>query len=467
MAVTGVIGSPSPRLGTPPLRELTPETSRGFDLIDFATELRIGLLPWQRTAAIRALELNPDGSYRFRTVLILVGRQSGKTTLLKVWALWRMWRDEARLVLGAAQNLDIAREAWQGSVDLAEDLDGLGKVMYANGKESMSTWGGARYRITATTRGAGRGLSVDLLIMDEVREQRDWDAWSALSKTTIARPKGQIVCISNAGDDESVVLNSLRDAALGEKDPSLCLLEWSAPPGCDLDDPNMWAMSLPALGHTLDEASVRSSIATDPPAVARTELLCQHVSALDTALEGTGWAAGADPAGSIASHRKRLSACVDVSLDGNHVALVVAAALEDGRVRVEPVASWTVTVTARSELPALLSKLAPVEVCWFPGGPANALAPVLASLPNARALNGTDVPAACMGFADLVKAGMVVHNSDALLDSQVATASKLAQGDTYRFTRKGRGNCNALYAAAGATYSARTAKPARAKVFVA
>jgi hypothetical protein len=343
----------------------------------------------------------------------------------------------------------------------------VGKVRQANGEQCLWTDTGARYRITAATRGAGRGLSVDMLIMDEVREQRDWAAWSALSKTVIARPKGQIVCISNAGDDESVVLNSLRESALGGKDDTICLLEWSAPEGCDLDDPDMWAMSLPGLGHILSESSVRSAIATDPPAVARTELLCQHVTTLNTALDANGWANGADPNGTIAPYRGRLVVGIDVSLDGHHVALVVGTSLEDGRARVEPVASWTSTFDARRELPALLTQIAPLELSWFPGGPANALAPILQALPYAKPITGNDVTAACMGFADLVQAGMVLHNGDSLLDGQVASAQKLTQGDGYRFTRRGSGNCNALYAAAGAVYAARTAKPKRKAVFVA
>jgi hypothetical protein len=453
-------------LGTAPARVLTPETSAGFSLIEFASRIGVELLPWQQQAAIRALELNEDGTYRFRTILILVGRQSGKTTLLKVWALWRMYVDGARLVLGSAQNLDIAREAWLGSVDLAL-AEGLpGKARYSNGEQCWTTADGARYRIAATTRGSGRGLSADLLVMDEVREQREWTAWSALSKTVIARPKGQIVCISNAGDDGSIVLKSLREAALAEKDESLGILEWSAPDGCDINDPKMWAMALPGLGHILDESSVRAAIATDPPAVVRTELLCQHVSALNAALEGAGWGAGADPYGSVAPQREALRGAIDVSADGNHVALVVAADAGEGRVRVEPVASWASTLEARRELPALLADLKLKELVWFPG-PCQALAPALAHLPYARKLTQGEVSEACMGFADLVRAGMVLHNNDVLLDSQVATAAKQPQGDGWRFTRRGSGNCNALYAAAGAAMSARMAKPKRARVFVA
>src|SRR5262245_1903413 len=74
-----LLGRTEPRLFTPPLRPLNRKTSRGFEVIDFAKMIGEPLLPWQEWAVIHALELNPDGTYRFRTVLILVARQNGKS----------------------------------------------------------------------------------------------------------------------------------------------------------------------------------------------------------------------------------------------------------------------------------------------------------------------------------------------------------------------------------------------------
>lgn len=461
MALTAELqGRRQPRIATAPLRPLTAKTSLGFSLIKFAAAMGCPLLPWQEEAAIRAMELNPDGSYRFKTVLILVGRQSGKTHLLKLWALWRMLMDDAKMILGCAQSLEIAKEAWQGSVNILEDdlPEEISTVRYGNGEICLTLANGARYRISAASRGAGRGLSVDLLILDELREHRDWLAWSALSKTVIARPRGQIVAISNAGDDESVVLNSLRDAALAERDPQLCILEWSAPEGCELDDPEMWAYSVPSLGHTITADSIRAALATDPAGVFRTEILCQHVTSLNGALDATGWAAGADVGGTMAQYRKTLAAGIDVALDGNHVALVVAAATAEGKYRVEPVAAWQTMAEARAALPELIARLKPTGLAWFPNGPANALAPYLRSLPVSRELNGADVSGACMGLTDVVRDGLVLHNASALLDGQVATTGKTGAGDTFRFQRKGGGPCSAVYAMAGAVHLARLAE---------
>jgi phage terminase large subunit-like protein len=310
-----LLGREEPRLWTRNLRPLTRANTHGWEAITFAeTVLGFDLLPWQKWWLLHALELKQDGSYRFRTIVTLVGRQQGKTTLLKIVALWAMYLDRVHLVLGAAQSLDIARESWKGALDLARGnellANELTRVTTGSIETAMTLTNGARYRITAATPGSGRGLSVDLLILDELREQRDWEAWSALSKTTIARPNALTVAISNAGDDKSVVLNSLRSTGLAETDESIALFEWSAPDGCALDDPDAWCQAMPGLGHgTITESAVRLALATDPESVFRTELLCQSVDALNP---------GARPARvgrlrrSRARHRPDRAACGDV-----------------------------------------------------------------------------------------------------------------------------------------------------------
>ena len=105
---------------------------------------------------------------------------------------------------------------WCSSGCAAAELDG--KPRNVNGDEWFRVKSGGRYRITASNSRAGRGLSVDELNIDELRTQASWDAWSALSKTTMARPHAQTWCMSNAGDDSSVVLNQLRDSALAGRD---------------------------------------------------------------------------------------------------------------------------------------------------------------------------------------------------------------------------------------------------------
>jgi hypothetical protein len=271
---------------------LTPETSLGFEVCEFSRNvLGIDLLPWQEWLFVHGLELKPDGSYRFRTVLVLVARQNGKTTALKVLALWRMIMDGAQMVLGTSTNLDYAKESWEGAVQLAKGSEDVAAEFVwperrSNGEQTLTTLAGGRYKIGTASRTGGRSLAVDLLILDELREHRTWDAWSASSKTTNARPRGQRWALSNMGDDGSVVLNHLQAKALaklelGQGDDSLAIFEWSAPPGCDTADRSVWPAANPALGHTIAEDTLASDLGTDDEDVFRTEVLCQRVSLLE------------------------------------------------------------------------------------------------------------------------------------------------------------------------------------------
>lgn len=467
---SALLGRERPRLYTQPARRLTRKTTLGYEAAAFAEDmLGMQLLPWQRWWLLHALELEPGGGFRHRVILTLVARQSGKTTLLKALSLYFAYMGRARLILGSAQSLDIAREAWQGAVELAEsdpelraEIDSIRRV---NGEQELRLTSGARYRIAASTRSSGRGLSVDLLILDELREQRTWDAWGALSKTTMARPNALTVAISNAGDDQSVVLNQLRATALAGTDPTLAIFEWSAPEGCDLDDRRAWAQANPGLGYTITEQALASALSTDPPATFRTECLCQHVTQLDGAIDLAAWHDCADPNGNLEGVRGRVAACLDISPDLAHVTLSGAAVLDDGRVRTEVIEAWDSTEAARQELPELLAKVKPRVLGWMSGGPAASLASDLRGIKGARELKAAEVVQICQEFSEQVQARRILQPADALLDAQASAASKLYSGDGWRFGRKG-GHVDAVYACAGAVHLARTLPPPKPKLMI-
>ena len=455
-----LVGSIRPRLFTPPLRPLTRRTTRGYEVISFAEMIGEPFLPWQQWLVKHALELLPGGTYRFRVVLVLVARQNGKSSGKRTITLWRLYLDGARTVLGLAQDVALAREQWTLCQETIHDNPDLevewGGVRNVNGDENFWLANGARYLIRAMNRKAGRGYSIDEANIDELREQHDWKAWSAVSKTLMARENAQLWAMSNAGDEESVVLNQLRDAALAGRDPSIGIFEWSAPEGCELDDRRAWAQANPGLGYIISEQAIASAVATDPPEVFRTEVLCQKVDHLDTAIDLGGWKACADPIGSLAPAKDRLAACVDVAPDSAHVSLLAAGVMADGRVRLQVIAAWRSTDQARFQLDDVLDRLQAVQTGWYPSGPAAALAPILRKRAGQVELAGGKVGEACQGLADLVLARRVLHPGDPLLDAHVAGASKLPTGDGWRFVRRGAGHVDAAYAAAGAAYLAQT-----------
>ena len=125
-----LLGSETPRIFTPPLRELTPDTSLGFECIAFAESvLGVTLYPWQKWLLIHILELLPSGILRFRKVVVLVGRQNGKSTVGQVLALYFMAVLGAPRVLGTAQDLGTAEEIWQDTLDMARDAEDLAELI--------------------------------------------------------------------------------------------------------------------------------------------------------------------------------------------------------------------------------------------------------------------------------------------------------------------------------------------------
>ena len=451
------LGCETPRVFTPPLRPLTRKTTLGFDVIDFARDvLAITLFPWQAWLLIHMLELLPDGSLRFRTVVVLVARQNGKSTLSQILALWFMIVWGWPLVLGTAQDLDVAEEVWQGAVDLVEEDPELSlllkHVVKVNGKKSLELTSGSRYKVKAANRRAGRGFSGNLILLDELREHQSRDAWAAITKTTMARAEALVLALSNAGDATSIVARYLRKmahAAIGDPDgicgedavallpvvtddddldpddfeqdaDTLGLFEWSAPPGCDKWDRDGWAQADPAMNHPdgIPERNISAACKTDPEWVFRTEVLCQWS---DGSLEGpfppTTWEAGIDLASRLPDAAE-VTFCLDTSWDRTMSYIAFAGVREDGLPHVEVTAqrSGTEWVVSRHKGPDGTDEMRG----WFAdrateadpmtvvvqakGAPASSMLDDLKAVPHLTVVEwaGSDLGAASGQFFDLV-----------------------------------------------------------------
>ncbi|PHP52587.1 hypothetical protein [Actinomyces ruminis] len=288
---------------------------------------------------IHMLELLPDGRLRFRIVVTLVARQNGKSTVAMVVLLFLMYV-KGWSVLGTAQDLETSEALWAEAVALVDPseheddpdfVDELGdevrRISLGSGMKALQLWNGATYKVKATSRRAGRGKHVQLVVFDELREHQDWSSWSAVSKTTMAQDSGLVLALSNAGDHASVVLRHMRrlgHIALGDPDgiwgdapddttngldddgetdalaQSLGLFEWSTPPGASRWDRDSWAQSNPSMNHRradgsigIREETIAASAATDPPGEFMTEVQCQWLSssAKPPFMEGA-WEAG-------------------------------------------------------------------------------------------------------------------------------------------------------------------------------
>ena len=352
------MGKTEPRIWTKPRRELTPETSLGFLAIEYARSiLEMKLYPWQEWALIHALEitgdLESDWRFRFRTVFFMVSRQNGKTELSKVIASFFLNILRVESVFGTSLSMDKAEEVWEAVIaeqethkDLAAEIQ---RVARTNGGKKLILTGLRTYKVGAPTRRAGRGDANDLVLLDEVREHRDWETWSAAVASTNAKPNGMVVCFSNAGDPDSIVLRQLRSQAIelingtkaldfgGQVDTdSLGLFEWSAPDGAETDDLEALAQANPSLGYgRLTERALLSNRETFPESKFRSECMCQQVETIlpEPFPEGA-WLGGIDEESEI-SAESSLWFGIDMSSDRRWTVIAVCGMREDGNYHVE------------------------------------------------------------------------------------------------------------------------------------
>ncbi len=485
------MGRTEPRLWTPPLRALTPDTTVGYSQVAWARSIGRPFLPWQEFAVVHGGELMPDGRPRFRIVIVLVARQNGKTEIPSILSTYWLAVERSPLILGTSTKIEYARETWDKTRKIILKSSAFHgeydpKRWYVRGAGDTSMWlyerdndgeiiealEGPRYKIAAANEEGGRSLSVHRGIVDEWRQHRDRRAWDAIEPAA-SYWDSQIWCLSNAGDANSAVLNEYQDAAehfiaTGEGDPRVGLFAWTADPELPADHPDAILQANPRVGYggpSLEDlqAQARAAIRAGGETLTgfQTEKLCIRVKRLNPAIDPGSWLRARQP-GTLDEARSRLAACLDVSPDGAHITLAVAGVLPSGHVRGEIAGAWDSLAKARLELPALLERIKPKRLTWYPDGPGAVLAAELAKRPGwpprgivVEPIRG-DTAAACMGLETLVREREFLHSGDLLLDAHVAECERKKRGDRWVFVRADEGHIDAAYAMAGAAHTART-----------
>ena len=423
-------GKTEPRLYTPPLRKLTPDTTLGHAAIAYAKEiLEMDLYPWQEWALIHELEiigdLTGEWRFRYRTVVNMVSRQNGKTELSKVIASFFLNVLRVEAVFGTSLSMDKAEEVWEAVIleqeshkALAQDIQ---TVARRNGGKKLVLTGLRTYKVGAPTRRAGRGDANDLVMLDEVREHRDWETWSAAVASTNAKPNGMVMCFSNAGDPDSIVLRQIRSQAIEKIDgtkssdfggdvdaDSLGWFEWSAPDNAETDDMEALAQANPALGYgRLTERALLSNRATFPENKFRSECMCQQVETiLPEPFPDGSWIGGQDEE-SFIREDSELFWGIDMSQDRKYTVISVCGMREDGNYHVEIVDRRIGSEWAVDWFKARAPKYGEMKLCFQGrGAPVSGLAEQICTIDGITrmAQEGPDLSAGWNRFYDAVAA---------------------------------------------------------------
>ena len=287
------VASDLPRLATPVPKGL----SYGPQVVDWADRI-LGkrLMAWQRHALNVALTVDDDGRFVSSKVLVSVGRQNGKTTLMEAligWLLTEFPKIEGRKIsiLSTAHELDLAVESFLELADILKDGFGA-KVTYAYGRNQVVMADGSIWKVKAST-GKKHGGTWDFILGDELWSLSEAAVFGALLPSQIAVPNPLSVWLSTAGDESSAAFLRFREQGLNSIDKDvvgdLAFMEWSVPNGVGMDD-RYWGYANPALGTTITLKALHAAAEAPDKIQFMRAHLNQWVSAAGSWLAPNLWA---------------------------------------------------------------------------------------------------------------------------------------------------------------------------------
>lgn len=230
-----------------------------------------GLPPdeWQQLIFDDWLAIGDDSLYVASVCGLCVPRQSGKNYILERRELYGICVLGEQM-LHTAHEVRTARKAFDRLCSYFEDdknypeLAKMVKVIRkANGQERITLINGGAIEFSARSRGAARGYTVDVVIMDEAQELTDEQA-EALNPTLSAAPLGnrQIIYVGTPPPPGSpgTVFERIRKSAHSEKPGKLAWAEWSVEEIGDVLDKERWYLTNPALGIRIDEGFIDDDV---------------------------------------------------------------------------------------------------------------------------------------------------------------------------------------------------------------
>lgn len=435
--------------------------SAGSDAADLAEQIGLPLDPEQRLALDAMFAERSREKLAAFEFAIIAPRQNIKTHLLKASAWADLLLYDQRLVVWTAHEFNTAQEAFRDMVALVDGCPLLSsrvkRVVNGNGEEGIEFTSGQRLRFKARTKGGGRGLTGDVVILDEAFALQPAHMGSLLPTMAAKSLEGnpQVRYASSAGLIGSAVLRSIRDRGRPGGDPALAYVEWCAPEidcpnphcthqpgedGCVYDDRALWQAANLALGRRIDPEFVAAMRRSMPPEEFAREFLGwwdEPAIGVD-GLPAEVWAACANRKAAIA---EPCALAFDVA-PGHLSASIVTCG---GALHVAEHRYGTAWLPEQ-----LLAHAAEHEVRGIgfdPTGPAGALLPDLEKAgltvrgpknPKGQlvVIEGREAAQACENFLAAAVSRTLVHRDESALNTAVSGAGRRQVGDSWKWSRR-------------------------------
>jgi len=424
---------------------------------------------------------NADGTPAALEGALVTCRQNMKTFVGEDIVLTYLVEPDSdvRLAVWSAHEFATAQETFRHFDELCAGFPHLSRrvarVWRGNGEEAIEFTGGRRLIFRARTKAGGRGLTGDVIVLDEAFALQPAHV-GALLPTLSTRRRAQMLYLSSAGLGASAVLRGVRDRGRRGGPGAPAYVEWCAPgsledpgcvtpgcshvvgaPGCSLDREDLWQAANPAMGRRITLEFIRAERAAMPPEeFARERLGWWDLPEDDNAspITAEAWAARAVPAGADRAIASEQVLFVDVAPDRRSAAIALAGRRVDGVPQVELVRhaageSWLLDDLRRARQ-AGQSRLG------LDGrSPAAVLAPDIRDLGfEVVELGAQDMALACGGLQRAVADAGVWHLGDPVLATALLVAARrpLGDGGWAWARRRSDGDITPLVAVTGALH---------------
>lgn len=164
-------------------------------------------------------------------------------------------RGQPQTVLTTAHDLALASGLFQQLAPVLETHFDA-KAKWSFGRNELAMPDGSKWLVRASTPSAGHGLSLDLIIADELWAISEDVVEHGLLPAQRARKAPLFSAWSTAGDQSSILMQrwreeGLRNCASGDHG-AFYFAEYSPDPLADLNEPAAWMSANPAIGHTIE-----------------------------------------------------------------------------------------------------------------------------------------------------------------------------------------------------------------------
>ena len=241
--------------------------THGEKAVKLARRFGVTLMPWQREQVLRALAIDAEGHWLHQDIVLLCPRQNGKSLILEVIILYRLFVLHHQIVFSAHQwrtAKSIRNRIWKKIKSKPWAARRLVRNTASAGEAEMETAEGGKLQFSTRSNDMGRGFDeIDLLLLDEAYNLESGEL-EAVAPTQLAAEDPQTVYTSSAvnrfNHPKGEELSRIRDRALNGDNEGMLFAEFAAPAGMDRDDPLAHKLANPSYGFPklVDAKKMRS-----------------------------------------------------------------------------------------------------------------------------------------------------------------------------------------------------------------